>query len=888
MEGTPANQATQEHVVEDPLAPLRLPALAQISDFWKRYDRLADIHDKKMTSNLNTNLDVLLIFAALFSGINTTFISITMPDLSPNPADETSTLIRLLVLRADNNTLTPADLAPPFSPNSTSIVVNCLLYASLSCSLLAAVGAMMAKEWLQSFDRTGQTGPLEEQGRFRQLKFNGVEQWRLEAVIKFLPNLLLLSVVLFFAGIGLFLLPINTAVAGIVIAFSGLGVILSGIAIVSGAVSPLCPYQSAASSALRRIYGAPLNSWRTILRAIVYPIARAMLAGVSRFLDITYPLWMRLRQLVRLPFQGHAPSTTPFPGGRRAGALSFPPSSEGGEDTSDNSREETSDPRSPFALTRFRQLLRRAPHAGVKLLENVFPFLTHQDNDLAMPEGDTAHSSWSGGDNEKDTGQTVCAHAARWLLDTTSNRADQIAAAQFIRSLDRNACTIVFKDSGAWRRMLSLTREAFDVWRSQPNESNQEVAELFGWAICHVPVRLSEDIVQGHHATDPPPHESRSFGETFLQALELARNKFSIHEPEDEEYILHVAFLSSLIRRRLVINQYQWAKLSRLIVTGETHRIADTLLGLWAGFVQTMGHKFGEFESSYTLAELLDLGENKELLLQNLSTALFWSNESLDSVRGDLRSEPDAVRGYTMCLRRIRALAQQSSPKILDEASRGVADVLRGFIGTLTTSSAETPSAELVTLSIEVVLGLRIFLDNSGSNDLSSSQNLHFQEHLDERLIDAVADMMLDNPQVPTNWLWMDRPIKPSLIRTLLWLWRNTADIPTNGREGERIFLSSCRLWAPLEKEVDFSKTGNFKHWDKPLTSDDLNKIIEFIEFLRKDRKDSAFISRNADVGINRLYVHFSQRVEWEYDLFGTWKQPMLCARSFHLENGLL
>lgn len=469
----------------------------------------------------------------------------------------------------------------------------------------------MAKEWLQSFDRTGQTGPLEEQGRFRQLKFNGVEQWRLETVIKFLPNLLLLSVVLFFAGIGLFLVPINTAVAGIVIAFSGLGVILSGIAVVAGAVSSLCPYQSATSRALRRISGATLKSWNAILRAIVYPTARAMLARVSNFFDITYPLWMRLLQLLRLPFQGQAPPRTPFPGGRRTGAFSFSSSSEGVEDISDNSREETSDPRSPFALARFWQLLKRAPHAVLKLLGKIFPSSTHRDNDLVMPGGDTAHSSLRGGDNEKDTEQTVSAQAARWLLDTTSNRADQIAVAQFIRSLDRNACTVVFKDSGAWRRMLSLTREAFDVWRSQPNESNQEVAELFGWAICHVPVRLSEGIVQGHHATDPPPHESNSFGETFLQALELARNKFCIHEPEDEEYILHVAFLSSLIRRRLVINQYQWAKLSRLIVTGETHRIADILLGLWAGFVQTMGHKFGEFESSYTLAELLDLGDNK-------------------------------------------------------------------------------------------------------------------------------------------------------------------------------------------------------------------------------------------------------------------------------------
>ncbi|KAG8980742.1 hypothetical protein FRB90_007518, partial [Tulasnella sp. 427] len=204
---------TPEYGVDDPIAHLRLPQVAQISNFWKRYDRLADIHDRKLTSNLNENLDVLLIFAALFSAINTSFISITMPNLSPNPSEQTNNLLRLIVTRADNTTLTPADLSPPFSPGSNAIIVNCLLYASLSCSLLAAVGAMMAKEWLQSFDRTGQTGPAEEQGRFRQRKFMGVEQWHLEAVVKFLPNLLLLSVILFLIGIGIFLVPINTIVA---------------------------------------------------------------------------------------------------------------------------------------------------------------------------------------------------------------------------------------------------------------------------------------------------------------------------------------------------------------------------------------------------------------------------------------------------------------------------------------------------------------------------------------------------------------------------------------------------------------------------------------------------------------------------------------------------
>lgn len=52
-------------IPEDPLAPLHLTPLAQIRDFWKRYDGLADNHDKKLAFNLNGNLDVLLIFVSL-------------------------------------------------------------------------------------------------------------------------------------------------------------------------------------------------------------------------------------------------------------------------------------------------------------------------------------------------------------------------------------------------------------------------------------------------------------------------------------------------------------------------------------------------------------------------------------------------------------------------------------------------------------------------------------------------------------------------------------------------------------------------------------------------------------------------------------------------------
>lgn len=119
--------------------PSMAPSFGQIGDFWSRYDRLADQTDKEMSKNLNGNLDVLLIFvssvpgighqfalslrphrhrlfrlqAGLFSAVNTAFISLSIPSLSPTSSDETNNLLRLLVLRVDNGTLSLADLCRP-------------------------------------------------------------------------------------------------------------------------------------------------------------------------------------------------------------------------------------------------------------------------------------------------------------------------------------------------------------------------------------------------------------------------------------------------------------------------------------------------------------------------------------------------------------------------------------------------------------------------------------------------------------------------------------------------------------------------------------------------------------------------------------------------------
>ncbi|KIO28216.1 hypothetical protein M407DRAFT_243089 [Tulasnella calospora MUT 4182] len=107
-------------------------------------------------------------------------------------------------------------------------------------------------------------------------------------------------------------------------------------------------------------------------------------------------------------------------------------------------------------------------------------------------------------------------------------------------------------------------------------------------------------------------------------------------------------------------------------------------------------------------------------------------------------------------------------------------------------------------------------------------------------------------------------------------------------KEQQRVFNSSCRLWTPLEREVDLAKSDRFEEYDKPLRSEDLDSILEFIGYMQKAQSNSAFISHNADVGINRLYDQFNQRAEWEYQLYDLREQRKLCSRPTYIENGIL
>ncbi|KAG8911194.1 hypothetical protein FRC00_006919, partial [Tulasnella sp. 408] len=125
------------------------------------------------------------------------------------------------------------------------------------------------------------------------------------------------------------------------------------------------------------------------------------------------------------------------------------------------------------------------------------------------------------------------------------------------------------------------------------------------------------------------------------------------------------------------------------------------------------------------------------------------------------------------------------------------------------------------------------------------------------------------------------------IIRILLWVWKNTVDSQLDHSERQNIFISSCRLWTPLEAAVDsaiksiqLGKKGEHGASDDrseknlPM-SDDLSRVVEFAEYLQSNQENHKFIARNADVGINRLYVHFNRRASWDYVLYDLREQRM-------------
>ncbi|KAG8892879.1 hypothetical protein FRB99_002383, partial [Tulasnella sp. 403] len=260
------------------------------------YEKLMNEQDKEMLRIMNGNLDNLLIFAALFSGVNGAFIAITLNLLIPSSADTTNALLHFLIQRIDNSTTIPSEIYPPPSfPGTTRI--NCYFCASLAFSLVVALGAIIGKQWLLYYDRVGDVDPLqstrswrplgvEHRGRQRLHKLRGLQRWHLQAILEAgLPTMLQLAVLIFFVGLIDFTRSVEPPIGWLTLGIAAAGFGVYAITVTAAIWDPDCPFQTPVTkTVLPFLYLPILHAFRSARSACfgAFDSARRAVSRLSR------------------------------------------------------------------------------------------------------------------------------------------------------------------------------------------------------------------------------------------------------------------------------------------------------------------------------------------------------------------------------------------------------------------------------------------------------------------------------------------------------------------------------------------------------------------------------------------------------------------------------
>ncbi|PBK93088.1 hypothetical protein ARMGADRAFT_870956, partial [Armillaria gallica] len=183
---------------------------------WRTHQAESEIHDANMVEEIRDNVDVLLVFAGLFSAVVTTFVVQTSQSLQADYVQVSASLLfeLILVQRAIANgspveSIPVSSLNPQtaFVPSATDVWVNGLWFTSLFLSLTTALVAVLVKQWLHHYVVLP-SGTPRERCFVRQYRYLGFQKWRVEVIVGVLPVLMHLALALFFIGLSLFLHPL--------------------------------------------------------------------------------------------------------------------------------------------------------------------------------------------------------------------------------------------------------------------------------------------------------------------------------------------------------------------------------------------------------------------------------------------------------------------------------------------------------------------------------------------------------------------------------------------------------------------------------------------------------------------------------------------------------
>ncbi|KAJ7087105.1 hypothetical protein C8R44DRAFT_687340, partial [Mycena epipterygia] len=226
---------------------------AAAAKMWAVYVAEAAKYDKSLVESWRSDMEGMLIFAGLFSASLTAFLIESYKTLNHDSGNVTVDLLsqisQQLAASANGSTFSIPQ-PPPFTPSASSLICNALWFISLGLSLSCALIATLIEQWARDFLHKSEirSAPL-IRARIFSFLYYGLKRFNMHTVVEVVPLLLHTSVLLFFAGLVAFLIPVNTTMTVIT------AIILALVAGIYGVLTflPLqyldCPYRTPLSGA---------------------------------------------------------------------------------------------------------------------------------------------------------------------------------------------------------------------------------------------------------------------------------------------------------------------------------------------------------------------------------------------------------------------------------------------------------------------------------------------------------------------------------------------------------------------------------------------------------------------------------------------------------------
>ncbi|KAH7087265.1 hypothetical protein BKA62DRAFT_585983, partial [Auriculariales sp. MPI-PUGE-AT-0066] len=186
------------------------------------HDRVTE-KDEDLVQGWHETLNVLLVFAGLFSAVLTAFLMESTKQLQPDYTETTAVAVLAVLAQlqgTSSSTSTPVN--PPFAATTDARWINALWFTSLMLALIVSLLAILVKQWLVQYTSLMRSSAGDAK-RWACRHFalrDGLSKWGIEPFISGLAVLLHMALFLFFVGLATYLRGLDSILFYIMIAMS--------------------------------------------------------------------------------------------------------------------------------------------------------------------------------------------------------------------------------------------------------------------------------------------------------------------------------------------------------------------------------------------------------------------------------------------------------------------------------------------------------------------------------------------------------------------------------------------------------------------------------------------------------------------------------------------